>query len=302
MREATLAILEFLEGWADGFYLNDTEISPVTRPNPDELFVHGAFIGLELYNCPRPPKEVEYSGQAFFSVRTEGGSFYKCPVLVSVPHFLNEEVHDDICAFHAQFGHKDVALHGGKLLVRRNNNEVPYLSLQPGGDWTYWPAWAPKVRPHVNPKVQGVRSFANGGMLKTRGTEAQMIVTQFLGDADVYDSKVIIPERGNITFRSEVCKSMDELFVALINSPNFMRVYDEMAPETFEHRVTMLSEVFDELVTDKYRTDWDGLSDDIIDDTALKILKALQPSVKTQVTAPAPTVAAKKSVFNLFKK
>ena len=62
MREATLAILEFLEGWADGFYLNDTEISPVTRPNPDELFVHGAFIGLELYNCPRPPKEVEYFG------------------------------------------------------------------------------------------------------------------------------------------------------------------------------------------------------------------------------------------------
>lgn len=300
MREATQIILEYLEAWSDGFRLADADISPSKHTVVEGFSCEARFIGNAIYNAPRPGKDFEYCGQVFFNLETPKGTFFKCPIMVSINQHANAEIMDDVAAYHAQYGNKDIALLGAKYLVRRNANNIPYLSLQLGGDWEYWGAWIPQMRPHTEKNSQAVTKFVSGGgMSKTRNS-GQMIVTQFLADLDVYDAKVIVPEKGPISFRGQQASSLDELFPLLISSPNFIRTYDEMEEETFAYRVELLASLLDELVTSKYRTDWDGYTDDMVDDAALKVLKILQPTVKkTVVSVPTPPPTF---FFNIFGK
>jgi len=312
IKEANRLILEHLSTYPNGFALSDEDIAPLIRARPKKGTpgVYADNIGIGIVNSPRAGKGTEYCGITLFSVQTENDAFYKCPIRVSFSEQINREMIDSLALWHAQYGHYDVGIKGASLIVRTGEKGNAYLSLQGGGEWDFVGGWDCIVEDYVDPKTEAVRSFQNGMMSIQRGAPSKQLKTLLWGDDVVFDNIVSIPAKGSIQYKKEVpVSTLEDLFILLIENPGFMRLFDEMTEEIFELRAELLASTIGELTKKKYRTDWNGVPKDSIDNAALKTLKILQPSAKIHPvsipqapTNPAVTPKPAGIFANFFKK
>jgi len=303
IKDANMLILEHLSTYPNGFDLSDKDIAPTmkNRPKPGVPGVYADNIGIGIVNSPRQGKGHEYCGIALFSVQTKDDAFYKCPVRISFSEQINHEMIDSLAMWHSQYGHYDVGMTGASLLVRTGEKGNSYLSLQGGGEWSFVGGWDCVIDDYVDPRTEAVRSFQNGVMSIQRGVPVKQLKTILWGDEDVYDNSVLIPAKGAIQYKKATpVPTLEDLFISLIGNPGFMRLYDEMSEETFELRAELLASAIEQLVEDKYRTDWNGIPKDSIDNAALKTLRMLQPTTKVHpvslpaVSTPQPITTAPK--------
>lgn len=288
IKMASNAILDYLSAYPQGFRMANLEICPPYSNYPkskdkDMIFCNNPGMGIVF--SPRPGRDIEYYGLTHFSIQQGGDAYWKCALKVSISQRLNQRIHDDLMAWKAEYGHTDIALKGAWLNVIEGD-KGKFLALQEGGEWFFENAWEAAITEFFPPNGQTVREFNNGVMVSKRAEPLKKIITHLWGDKDIYDQDVVIPAKGGINFKKESYTTLEDLFIALIESPSFIRLYDEMDEETFALRAGLLSDTFNEL--ENYRNDWEPPTEEEILDEALKVLKSLQPKVHP-VNIPTPT-------------
>lgn len=277
INEATRLILEYLEGMGT-FSMTDSDIFPPQSGQKNKN-IFGNFTGFELADSPREGKAHEYTGIALFSIRIENKSFYKCPIQVSIPGWMNEALIQDIEYYKEVHGHFDVGISGGELSVRTGKNDNLYLAYS-GQSYELCPAWEVQFIDYIDRRATPVRRMEGSRFIRENGSREKRITSIFCGDTGVYDQHIDIPKKGDLQFNGANYPTLQALVPAMIGSPKFMRTFNEMTEEAFRHRVQLIEElILSEDFLD-WRDDYDGLSPSQIDDAVLR-LKIFQPKVQT---------------------
>lgn len=226
--------------------------------------------------------EGKYFGEVLFTLAQQPEqTYHKCGLLVAIPPAIADSIQKAEEMYRGLYSVADMALKKAILEVKESAKGSLYLLLKPC-DYEITPGFEPAWKTVTN-KGNTVLEMVDGRIKATSGvTEHQKFIISLWGDDEVYDTGIVIPPTGNITFRNNTYLTLASLVADMATVPSVMRVYNDMPYTIYKHRLETIQEVlFDQ---DFRKEEPEFLSEDEMLKIATKILKTMAPPA-----VPKPT-------------